>query len=527
MDVWEEQVQQYRRRYPRKAPTAAPKLSNAYDPEQWHLKNSGLATARVAAAWVAAGTMGEGQVVHVVDDGLEGRHQDLFPGYAPELSTSLHGNGRNPWPAYGNTHGSSVAGVCCARGYNGLPPHSPICGHGVAPGARVAGNDLIADRTTDAMEATGISFMAENVTVFSCSWGPIDDGMRAEAPQRLTRLALQHAARYGHGGKGCLTTWAAGNGRVRYDNCAWDGYAQNMYVLAIGAVTREGAAAPYSEACPALFISAPSSGGSAGITTVDVPATSGRMCRDDFGGTSSAAPFVAGVIALVAAANPALRNTDITTILAKTARPVDPYHPGWVVNGAGYKYNPQYGFGLVDAYGAVMLARTYKMNSTGPAASAHYVASRVFCYTSTNTLHPPQDTVVSTQTSAAMAHSGNRISLPYSIPNVAGQAAILWVDVASTNLVVERVEITVSITHSRRGELSFALESPAHTRLVIPPRVMDTSANLDSWTFAFVGMRGEWAAGRWSFIVADVVPGNQMYGSITDLDLLITGTKKI
>ena len=88
--------------------------------------------------------------------------------------------------------------------------------------------------------------------------------------------------------------------------------------------------------------------------------------RDDFGGTSSAAPAVSGVAALVRQANPDLTWRDVKLVLAETARKNDPANPGWE-DGArmyglatgSYHFNHEYGFGVVDAAAAVELAKSW------------------------------------------------------------------------------------------------------------------------------------------------------------------------
>ena len=47
-------------------------------------------------------------------------------------------------------------------------------------------------------------------------------------------------------------------------------------------------------------------------------------------------------------------------VLVNTARKADPSHSGWKRNAAGYWFNEQFGFGLVDTFAAVSRARVWE-----------------------------------------------------------------------------------------------------------------------------------------------------------------------
>ena len=113
---------------------------------------------------------------------------------------------------------------------------------------------------------------------------------------------------------------------------------------------------------------------------------------DQMNGTSSSAPTITGVVALMLSANPNLTWRDVRHILATTSKQIDPGYGsrdgrnkqisladytftdststaltdgasatridyGWQINAAGYKYSNWYGFGLADATAAVAKAK--------------------------------------------------------------------------------------------------------------------------------------------------------------------------
>ncbi len=308
--------------------------------QQWHLP-----VIKAAQAWQT--TRGEGVVVQIIDDGVQITHPELSEQYVPSLSHNFNsGDSSDPSPdVKADFHGTACAGVATGR-------NNSVCGVGSAYRARLAGIRLIGEQTDDAMESEGLTFGMDQVDVMSCSWGPQDDGKRLEGPGSVTKRAFENAAVSGRKGKGSIWVWAGGNGGAADDNCNYDGYANHPLTIAIGAVGDNGVRSYYSEMCAALLVAAPSSGGQRGITTCDLMGSAGYSatdCYDRFGGTSSAAPLVAGVVALMLGANKNLGWKDVQYILMTTASRVDPNDPDWVKNGAGRWVNHKYGYGLIDA----------------------------------------------------------------------------------------------------------------------------------------------------------------------------------
>jgi len=352
--------------------------------DQWHLVNprdlpgtdsSSLnyigspININVLNAW-ENGFAGQGVIVGVVDDGLQWRHPDLFPNYADTTSYDVNNDDTDPTPLSRNTHGTAAGGLAVAAANNNE------CGVGVAYRARISGIKLLERASSDSHEAMALAYRctcpvsASNDClqnrVYSSSWGPMDSGRHLDGPGHITREALQHCNEHGSGGLGSIYVWAGGNGRRNLDNSNYDGYANSRLTIAVTAVEDYGDFAPYSEPGANILISSPSSGARTArkIGTVDLMGRDGvsaTNCRTDFGGTSAAAPIVAGGIATILSANPGLTPRDVEHILVRTAnrgllrREVNP----WVQNAAGFFHSDDFGFGLLDVSAAVNMARRW------------------------------------------------------------------------------------------------------------------------------------------------------------------------
>lgn len=442
----------------------------------WHLTgDNSNANAYISQTWSRYGIQGDGIIVSIVDDGLAWDNIDLHGRFSMEHSANYNsGGGNDPYPKHRRDgHGTAAAGIAAASGSNGPPTENiPGCAFGVAPMAQLAGIRLISEAVTDATESEALSHHSDVVSVYSCSWGPYDNGEFVDGPGPLSRMAIEESAKYGRGGKGCVYVWAAGNGASRYDDsCAYDGYASMPEVMAIGALARDGSLADYSEDCAALFAVAPSSGHGSAITTTDVPYTSkisSPTCRHDFGGTSAAAPFVTGVAALVLQSNPSLTSRDVQRVIATSATKIKIDDPSWTTNAAGIAHSNKYGFGLINADKAITLAQ-----NTETLVDTSY---------DTNELHVMMPMIIS-----------NSVTVEINV---------------NESFIIERAVATVSVIIRSRSNLTFALISPSGTTSYVRARKYDTHGqNLDNWPFTFLTMWGETVRGIWKFRVFSTIEG--------------------
>jgi subtilisin family serine protease len=339
-------------------------------PQQWHLKKTTLngqvvdAHASVEAAWPLS--EGMGTIIAVIDNGIDIAHEEFRSAGKIIAPRDVTRQSNDPRPGSGDNHGTACAGVACADGQFGAS--------GVAPQARLIPIRLASDLGSQA-EADAFVWAAQNgADVISCSWGPPDGvWFQPNDPAHnqvfplpdSTRLAMDFAISHGRNGKGCVIVFAAGNGNEKVDN---DGYASYDKVIAVAACNDGGKKSAYSDFGNAIWCAFPSNDGfpskTPGIWTTDRSGPSGYNpgqgtkgdvegnFTNSFGGTSSAAPGLAGVAALVLARNPNLRWDEVKDIIKRSCDKIDTAGGNYDANG----HSPLYGYGRANAGKAVELA---------------------------------------------------------------------------------------------------------------------------------------------------------------------------
>jgi subtilisin-like proprotein convertase family protein len=487
--------------------------------QQWHHKFNSQAGAvagtdlNIETAWAyptgGAGRRGRGIRIGIVDDGLQTAHPDLSANVDTANDKDWNGNDADPNPGSGDDHGTACAGDAAARGNNSLGVS------GSAPEATLVGMRLISAAVTDGQEAEAISYLPELIQIQSNSWGPSDTGSLLEGPGPLATAAFKTAAETGRGGKGTIFLWAGGNGLGANDNSNYDGYANSIYTIAVGAFDSQARQAYYSEPGANLVIVSPSNGNlpALGKTTTDrtgtnlgynTAASPTGDYTDDFGGTSSATPTAAGVVALMLEANPNLGWRDVQEILMRSARKVSPTDTDWkaVVAPANINHNHKFGAGLIDATAAVNLATGW--------------------------------TNLSAQLKRTVAQTGLSVAIPNQ--NTTGITRDFVVG-AADNLRVEHVTVAVNITHTSRGNLKVTLTSPSGTvsRLAEVHSdsgdnypATDPEKNYPNWKFMTVRNWGENAAGTWRLKITDEsASGNTTGGTLTAVTMEVFGSSTV
>ncbi|KAL4401791.1 pheromone processing endoprotease [Malassezia pachydermatis] len=434
--------------------------------KQWHLVNNDVPghDLHLEGAWRNAS--GHGITVSLIDDGIESTHPDLADAFNAEASYDFNDHTKLPEPRLvEDMHGTRCAGEIAAA-------KNEYCGVGVAPGAKVAGVRILSAPISDADEAAALNYGYQDSSIYSCSWGPSDNGQSMDAPNGLVAKAMLNGIYNGRNGRGSLFVFAGGNGGASDDQCNFDGYTNSIYTITIAAVDSQGHRPYYSEMCSAIIASSWSSGRGDMIYTTNVRRFN-RTCTSSHGGTSAAAPLVAGMLALALEVRPDLTWRDAQHLIIKSTIVNNPKDPDWQRTAAGLLYSHKFGFGVVDATKLVEHARNH--------------------------------TLVAPQTWLETPMSNVSASLTYGVSRNAS-LEITRAMVEQANLAsLEHVTATVWIEHERRGDIQVVLYGPHGTKSVLasPRRYDGANTGFPGWTFMTLKHWNEDPVGTWTLEVTD------------------------
>ena len=416
--------------------------------EQWHLINTVQIghDINVTGVWTQ-GITGHNATAVMVDDGIDMYSDDLKDNYFAEGSYDFNDNTDEPRPRLSDDHhGTRCAGEIAAV-KNG------VCGVGAAYNARIGGLRILSKVIADEDEAVAMNYAFQQNQIYSCSWGPPDDGKSMDAPGILIRKAMVNAVQKGRQGKGNIYVFAAGNGAGSGDNCNFDGYTNSIYSITVGAIDRKGLHPYYSEKCSAQLVVTYSSGSGDAIHTTDVGTNS---CFSNHGGTSAAAPLGAGIFALVLSVRPELTWRDLQHIVVQTAVPVNEQET-WDKTFIGKKFSHTYGYGKLDAYAIVEAAKSWELVKPQAWYNSPWLHVK----------HP----------------------IPQGVEGLLSTFEVTEDALKKANFEkIEHVTVTMNVNHTRRGDLSVELRSPTNvvSHLSVARRLDDAKAGYVDWTFMSV-----------------------------------------
>ncbi|MDX3381578.1 type VII secretion-associated serine protease mycosin [Streptomyces niveiscabiei] len=268
--------------------------------QQWALE-----AMHTQEAWQT--TKGAGITVAVLDTGVEADHPDLTGNVLPEKDLVGFGavRGQRAWAR----HGTAMAGIIAGHGH-GYDNADGVMG--IAPEAKILPVRVIledgdpartrARNTRGNALAEGIRWAADQgADVINLSLG--DDSASAH-PEPAEDEAVQYALK-----KGSVVVASAGNGGDKGDHISYP--AAYPGVIAATAVDKNGVRAYFSTRRWYATVSAPG---------VDVVIADPDHKYYEGWGTSAAAAFVSGAVALIKSAHPGLTPAQIKNLLESTAR---------------------------------------------------------------------------------------------------------------------------------------------------------------------------------------------------------------
>ena len=539
---------------------------------QWHLENTGQTTFATNPGIadedlnlntvISSGYTGAGVTVAVIDSGLEIGHEDLADNMVAGSYDFLDSDTdpTNTIDVSGD-HGTSVAGIIAARGWNGLG------GRGVAPDASLIGYNLLQNGFGSyQLQSWGINPPVEaNVDIYNMSYGNYYPGISQTfaLPDFLDAYyedALVTATTELRSGKGALYVQSSGNEYSDYAtaDCGeneftcveviWDNWSTVPYILQVGALNANGQKSSYTTTGAALWVSG--FGGETGanesilsnqnlqlpsgiyepaiLTTDQSSCSKGYVSTNvstrynefenstgnkainsecnytsTFGGTSSAAPTVAGVMALIISANPELTWRDVKHIIASTSdqvgtdsdytydfQGINQYE--WETNSAGYKFHNWFGFGKINAADAVDMALSMQGNNLGT-------------FQTTGFQQEVQDELVISDTETTSA------TIEITKPE-------------NSNNSIEFVRVSIQFNHLVPKSIGLRLVSPDGTEVNIMQPMTNLGTNPANTLFdiGVSGLYGESIEGTWTLYADDYIE-DAIEGSLIQWGIEIYG----
>jgi subtilisin-like proprotein convertase family protein len=456
--------------------------------QQWHFSligsigrpRAGGSRAGIEAVWTDY--RGQGIKVGIWDDGVQSNHPDLVTNYNAQLQVTINGTLNNGQPLTSmDGHGTSVAGLIGATGNNsgvvGVAYESQLTG------VRIFGGQDDINANWGRYLQTLDYLVQFDVTNHSYGGAPnfIVSGDVAK---------FANASSNGRNGLGTINVKSAGNSNIDGNGDALDA---SRHTITVAATDSNGQITSYSTYGAHILVAAPA----ASVTTDLMGSGNGYDGLPDnnytnaFGGTSAAGPVTAGLVSLMLSANQQLGWRDVQNILSHSAIGVGSLYGGvttnenasWKLNGAtnwnggGMHFSEDYGYGLVNAFGAVRMAEVWSII---------------------------YDSTPLTSSNELMVTTGN-ISVNSTILD---QRTLTYAFNVIQDISLEHVNMNINLTHSYFTDLRIRLISPKGTTYRLYDGSSGNASSSDlglSYDFGIEGLRGESSQGLWTLEVQDAV----------------------
>jgi len=273
---------------------------------------------RGAATWSTIPAIStSGVVVAVIDSGIYRYHEDFNALNILRGRNFVHNeDSDDPLDDYG--HGTAVTGIIAAIRNNGLGVASMACGVTILPLRVLHGNP---GRGAISSIVSAIDYaVGHDVHVINMSLGASAQDLNMDSITSLTD-AVNYAA-----SKNIWMIAAVGN-----DWNATINYPAGLaHVIGVGAISRDGVRAGFSNFNTSVFVTAP------GEDLILLSPTGTGYIEDS--GTSFAAPKITALAAYARAHNPNMTNLQFRDLLVRSS-----------INRGDANWDREYGHGIIDA----------------------------------------------------------------------------------------------------------------------------------------------------------------------------------
>ena len=378
-------------------------------------------------------------------------------------------------------HGTSVTGIIAGSENN------EKCFTGIAKNAKIIFNVIVFDSLKPSDIANAFTANLNKVDIQSNSWSfeqcvrtndesDSDENGACHVHQSKEIIfdAIERTSK-GRKGKGQVIVFSAGNDGYFYGDTNYQTYINHRFCIIVAASTNRGERCYYSNRGTSIFVNAPSSLTRDKETQLILEKHENRTpyiiapsadndysFNTKFGGTSAAAPQVAGIVALMLEENPNLTRRDVHYILIYTSTKNDPTHYSWITNAAGISYSSFYGFGRINGGEAIQLAKEWN-------------------------IHLPSEKVA----------KGNKTVFV----NISSDEYIIKIDIKEA-LFIESIQLQLEIDTCHYSHMLVFIESPQKT--IATPKIIGhviETRGSKAYNYMIRSFFGENSKGEWKIII--------------------------